>query len=90
MFAKAKLLLKNAHNQGIESTTQSIASLCKYVLYLHLVPHDYDRARGFFVVMGKPDVAFRQCPLAIDKWLEMVIGPKQTMLGLIIDTNRLH
>jgi hypothetical protein len=25
----------------------------------------------------------------MDKWLELVIGPKQTMLGLIIDTNRL-
>ncbi len=40
------------------------------------------------MVMG-PDVAVRQCPLAMDKWLELVIGPKQTMLGLIIDTNRL-
>jgi hypothetical protein len=44
---------------------------------------------AIFVVMGKPDVAVRQCPLAMDKWLELVIGPKQTMLGLIIDTNRL-
>ncbi len=25
----------------------------------------------------------------MDKWLELVIRPKQTMLGLIIDTNRL-
>jgi hypothetical protein len=38
---------------------------------------------AIFVVMGKPDVAVRQCPLAMDKWLEIV------MLGLIIDTNRL-
>jgi hypothetical protein len=45
--------------------------------------------KAIFVVMGKPDVAVRQCPLAMDKWLELVIGPKQTMLGLIIDTNRL-
>ncbi len=44
---------------------------------------------AIFVVMGKPDVIVRQCPLAMDKWLELVIGPKQTMLGLIIDTNRL-
>ncbi len=42
-----------------------------------------------FIVMGKPDVVVRQCPLDMDKWLELVIGPKQTMLGLIIDTNRL-
>ncbi len=44
---------------------------------------------AIFVVMGKPNVTVRQCPLAMDKWLELVIGPKQTMLGLIIDTNRL-
>jgi hypothetical protein len=45
--------------------------------------------KAILVVMGKPDVPVRQCPLATDKWLELVIGPKQTMLGLIIDTNRL-
>ncbi len=44
---------------------------------------------AIFIVMGEPEVAVRQCPLATDKWLELVIGPKQTMLGLIIDTNRL-
>jgi hypothetical protein len=44
---------------------------------------------AIFIVMGKPDVAVRQCPLAMDKLLEVVIGPKQTMLGLIINTNRL-
>ena len=43
--------------------------------------------KAIFIVMGKPDIAVRQCPLAMDKWLELVIGPKQTMLGLIIDTN---
>jgi hypothetical protein len=45
--------------------------------------------KAIFVVMGEPGVAVRPCPLAMDKWLELVIGPKQTMLGLIIDTNRL-
>jgi hypothetical protein len=44
---------------------------------------------AIFIVMGKPDIKVRQCPLAMDKWLELVIGPKQTMLGLIINTNRL-
>ncbi len=44
---------------------------------------------AIFIVMGEPDVVVRQCPLVMDKWLELVIGPKQTMLGLIIDTNRL-
>jgi hypothetical protein len=31
---------------------------------------------AIFIVMGEPDVAVRQCPLATDKWLELVIGPK--------------
>ena len=45
--------------------------------------------KAIFVVMGKPNVAVRQCSLAMDKWLELVIDPKQTMLGLIININRL-
>ncbi len=44
---------------------------------------------AIFIVMGEPDVAVRQCPLAMRKWLELVIGLKQTMLGLIINTNNL-
>jgi hypothetical protein len=45
--------------------------------------------KAIFVVMGEPDVTVRQCPLAMDKWIELVIGPKQTILGLIINTNKL-
>ncbi len=44
---------------------------------------------AIFVMMGEPNIAVRQCPLAMDKWLELVIGPTKTMLGLIIDTNKL-
>ena len=44
---------------------------------------------AIFVVMGDPDTAVRQCPLALDKWVEMVVGPVQPSLGLILDTNRL-
>jgi hypothetical protein len=44
---------------------------------------------AIFIVMGKLDVAVRQCLLAMDKWLELVIGPKQTRLGLVFNTNRL-
>jgi hypothetical protein len=44
---------------------------------------------AIIIDMGKPNVAIRQCPLAEDKLLELVMGPKQTMLGLIINTNRL-
>jgi hypothetical protein len=46
------------------------------------------RIEALLVVMGKLDIVVRQCPLAMDKWLELVIGPKQTMFGLIMDTNR--
>jgi hypothetical protein len=44
---------------------------------------------SIFVVMGEPNEDVRQCPLAMDKWRELVVGPRQTVLGLIIDTNRL-
>jgi hypothetical protein len=41
---------------------------------------------SIFVVMGEPEEKFRQCPLAMDKWRDLVIGPQQTVLGLIIET----
>ncbi len=44
---------------------------------------------AILVGMGEPNVTVRQYPLVMDKWLELVIGPKQTMLGLMINTNRL-
>ena len=44
---------------------------------------------SIFVVMGEPEEEVRQCPLALDKWMDLVISPRQTVLGLIIDTNRL-
>ncbi len=37
---------------------------------------------AIFVMMGKPEVVARQCPLAMGKWLELVIVPKQNMLVL--------
>ncbi len=44
---------------------------------------------AIFVVMAEPDTTVRQCPLAMYKWEELVIGPVQTMLGLVIDTYQL-
>jgi hypothetical protein len=44
---------------------------------------------AIFVIMGKPDTTVHQCPLAMDKWLELVVAPKQRMIGLIIDMNNL-
>ncbi len=45
--------------------------------------------KAIFVIMGKPYTTVRQCPLAMDKWLELVVAPKQRTLGLRIDTNSL-
>ena len=44
---------------------------------------------AIFVIKGEPNTAIQQCPLALDKWVEMVVGPIQTMLGLNLDTNKL-
>ncbi len=42
---------------------------------------------SFFVMMGESEEEVHQCPLAMDKWMELVISPRQTVLGLIIDTH---
>ncbi len=42
-----------------------------------------------FVVMGAPDTSVCQCSLAMDKWEKLQVAPIQTMLGLVIDTNRM-
>jgi len=39
--------------------------------------------------MGTPDTTVRQCPLALDKWLELIVASRQRMPGLIGDTNSL-
>jgi hypothetical protein len=42
-----------------------------------------------FVVMGAPNTSVCQCSLAMDKWEKLQCTPIQTMLGLVIDTNRM-
>jgi hypothetical protein len=44
---------------------------------------------SIFAIMGKPDTTVCQCPLVMDKWLELVVSPKQRMIRLIINTNNL-
>jgi hypothetical protein len=46
--------------------------------------------KAIFIVMGEPDTTVRQCPLAMDKWEELVVGPVQTMLGLAINAYQLR
>jgi hypothetical protein len=40
-----------------------------------------------FIVCGCSKIEVHQCPLSIMKWLELVIGTVQTVLGLSVDTN---
>jgi hypothetical protein len=44
---------------------------------------------AIFVVMGAPDTSVCQCSLAMDKWGKLQVAPIQTMLGPVIDTNRM-
>jgi len=44
---------------------------------------------AIFVVMGKPDTAVQQCPLAMDKWIALLVSHRQIVLGLIINTRTL-
>jgi hypothetical protein len=44
---------------------------------------------AILVIMGTPDTSVCQCSLAMDKWKKLHITPIQTMLGLVINTNRM-
>jgi len=44
---------------------------------------------AIFTVCGEPQIDIRQCPLSLEKWLEMVIGPTQTVFGLYVNTNKM-
>jgi len=44
---------------------------------------------AIFVVLGIPEIVIRQCSLALDKWVMLIVGPIQTFLGLTVDTNRM-
>ncbi len=44
---------------------------------------------AIFAIMGAPDTSVCQCSLAIDKWEKLHVAPIQTMLELIINTNRM-
>ena len=37
---------------------------------------------AIFIALGQPDITKRQCPLAMDKWLDLIVGETQTVLGL--------
>ena len=41
---------------------------------------------AIFVVMGEPNTRLWQCPLAMDKWLLLIVAERQLALGLIINS----
>jgi hypothetical protein len=45
--------------------------------------------QAIFIVCGKPDISVCQCPLPMEKWLALIVGPKQIVLGLVVDTNKM-
>ncbi len=44
---------------------------------------------AIFMVCGRPDMAICQCPLSLEKWHELIVGPKQIVLGLVADTSKM-
>ncbi len=44
---------------------------------------------AIFFVCGTPDIAVRQCPLSLEKWFKQIVGPRQIILGLIINMYRM-
>jgi hypothetical protein len=42
-----------------------------------------------FLVCGTPDIAVHQYPLSLEKWYNLIVGPRQIILGLVVDTNRM-
>ena len=44
---------------------------------------------AIFIVMGKPNTVIRQCPLAMDKWVGMMVVPQHVKFGLRVDVTAL-
>ncbi len=42
---------------------------------------------AIFLVCGVPDTSVCQCPLLLEKWDKLTVGPRQIVLGLVVDTN---
>jgi hypothetical protein len=41
------------------------------------------------LVCGKPDVSVWGCPLSLEKWQKLIVGPRQIILSLVVDTNKM-
>jgi hypothetical protein len=45
--------------------------------------------KAIFLVCSTPDIAVCQCPLSLKKWFKLIVGPRQIILGLVVDTNKM-
>jgi hypothetical protein len=45
---------------------------------------------AILTVCREPQNRVRHCPLSLEKWLEMIVGPVQIVLGLSVDTNKME
>jgi hypothetical protein len=41
------------------------------------------------MVCGQSDITVHQCLILLEKWNGLIVGPKQIILGLIVDTNKM-
>jgi hypothetical protein len=44
---------------------------------------------SIFLVCGEPDVSIQECPLSLKEWHESIVGPRQIILGLVVDKNKM-
>jgi hypothetical protein len=44
---------------------------------------------AIFPICGTPDIAVHQRPLSLKKWYNLIVGPRQIILGLVVNMNRM-
>ena len=44
---------------------------------------------AIFVVMGRPEESLQQCPLALDKWMDLKVVHEVTILGLCFNSSNM-
>jgi hypothetical protein len=44
---------------------------------------------SIFLVCSKSDVSVWECPLSLKKWHESIVSPRQIILGLVVDMNKM-
>jgi hypothetical protein len=44
---------------------------------------------AIFLICGLPDITVGQCPLLLEKWFKLIVGPRQIVLGLLVNTDKM-